>query len=96
MVADEHDKRNRLVALTEAGWAKIAQSHPLWEKPNAVSSARSARRRRGRFEQLWTTASRRSSPSGSMANHRLASDVSGPWPQTRKSDLIDSVGATLA
>ena len=35
MVADEHDKRNRLVALTEAGWAKIAQSHPLWEKPNA-------------------------------------------------------------
>jgi DNA-binding MarR family transcriptional regulator len=44
VVADEHDKRNRLVALTEAGWAKIAQSHPLWEKPNTVSSARSARR----------------------------------------------------
>src|SRR5260370_402420 len=31
-VADEHDKRNRLVALTEAGWAKLAQSQPLWEE----------------------------------------------------------------
>ncbi len=28
VVADEHDKRNRLVALTEAGWAKLAQSQP--------------------------------------------------------------------
>jgi DNA-binding MarR family transcriptional regulator len=32
VVADEHDKRNRLVALTEAGWAKLAQSQPLWEE----------------------------------------------------------------
>jgi DNA-binding MarR family transcriptional regulator len=32
VVADEHDKRNRLVALTEAGWAKLAQSVPLWEE----------------------------------------------------------------
>src|SRR5260370_6196024 len=32
VVADEHDKRNRLVALTEAGWANIAQSQPLWEE----------------------------------------------------------------
>ena len=32
VVADEQDKRNRLVALTEAGWAKLAQSMPLWEE----------------------------------------------------------------
>jgi hypothetical protein len=32
VVADEHDKRNRLVALTEAGRAKLAQSMPLWEE----------------------------------------------------------------
>jgi DNA-binding MarR family transcriptional regulator len=32
LVADEQDKRNRLVALTEAGWAKLAQSMPLWEE----------------------------------------------------------------
>ena len=32
VVADEHDKRNRLVALTEAGRAKLAQSRPLWEE----------------------------------------------------------------
>jgi DNA-binding MarR family transcriptional regulator len=32
VVADEHDKRNRLVALTGAGWAKLAQSQPLWEE----------------------------------------------------------------
>ena len=31
-VADEHDKRNRLVVLTEAGRAKLAQSMPLWEE----------------------------------------------------------------
>ena len=28
---DKHDKRNRLIALTEAGWAKLAQSQPLWQ-----------------------------------------------------------------
>ena len=50
MVADDNDKRNRLVALTEAGWAKLAQSMPLWEEVNAVLSARSARRRRKCFE----------------------------------------------
>ena len=32
VVADKHDKRNRLIALTEAGWAKLAQSQPLWEE----------------------------------------------------------------
>jgi DNA-binding MarR family transcriptional regulator len=32
VVADEHDKRNRLLGLTEAGWAKLAQSTPLWEE----------------------------------------------------------------
>jgi DNA-binding MarR family transcriptional regulator len=32
VVADEHDKRNRLIALTEAGPAKLAQSMPLWEE----------------------------------------------------------------
>src|SRR5260370_41036850 len=32
VVADEHDKRNRLVGLTEAGWGKLAQSQPLWEE----------------------------------------------------------------
>jgi DNA-binding MarR family transcriptional regulator len=32
VVAAEHDKRTRLVALTEAGRAKLAQSVPLWEK----------------------------------------------------------------
>lgn len=32
VVADEHDKRNRLVALTEAGWAKLAETDALWEK----------------------------------------------------------------
>ena len=25
-------RRDRLVALTEAGWAKLAQSQPLWEE----------------------------------------------------------------
>jgi DNA-binding MarR family transcriptional regulator len=38
VVADEHDKRNRLVALTEAGWAKIAQS-----RPSRISHACSSR-----------------------------------------------------
>jgi DNA-binding MarR family transcriptional regulator len=28
---DKHDKRNRLIALTEHGWAKLAQSQPLWQ-----------------------------------------------------------------
>ena len=32
VVADEHDKRNRLVALTDAGWAKLAETDALWEK----------------------------------------------------------------
>jgi DNA-binding MarR family transcriptional regulator len=32
VVADKHDKRNRLIALTEVGWAKLAQSLPLWEE----------------------------------------------------------------
>jgi DNA-binding MarR family transcriptional regulator len=32
VVVDEHDKRNRLVALTEAGRAKLAQPMPLWEE----------------------------------------------------------------
>jgi DNA-binding MarR family transcriptional regulator len=32
VVADERDKRNRLVALTEAGRAKLAQSLPFWEE----------------------------------------------------------------
>jgi DNA-binding MarR family transcriptional regulator len=32
VVADEHDKRNRLVALTEVGRAKLAQSMHLWEE----------------------------------------------------------------
>jgi DNA-binding MarR family transcriptional regulator len=50
VVADDNDKRNRLVALTEAGWAKLAQSMPLWDGVNAVLSARSARRRRECFE----------------------------------------------
>jgi DNA-binding MarR family transcriptional regulator len=45
VVADDNDKRNRLVALTEAGWAKLARSMPLWEEVNAVLSAHSARRR---------------------------------------------------
>jgi DNA-binding MarR family transcriptional regulator len=31
VIADERDKRSRLVALTEAGRAKLAQSLPLWE-----------------------------------------------------------------
>jgi DNA-binding MarR family transcriptional regulator len=32
VVADKHDKRNRLIALTVAGRAKLAQSLPLWEE----------------------------------------------------------------
>jgi DNA-binding MarR family transcriptional regulator len=32
VVADKHDKRIRLVALTKAGRAKLAQSLPLWEE----------------------------------------------------------------
>jgi DNA-binding MarR family transcriptional regulator len=32
VVADERDKRSRLVALTAAGRAKLAQSLPLWEE----------------------------------------------------------------
>jgi DNA-binding MarR family transcriptional regulator len=32
VVAGEHDKRNRLVGLTEAGRAKLAQSLPLWKE----------------------------------------------------------------
>src|SRR5260370_27140482 len=32
VVADEHDKRNRLIALTEAAWANLAQSQPLCEE----------------------------------------------------------------
>jgi DNA-binding MarR family transcriptional regulator len=31
VVADKQDKRNRLVALTEDGWAKLALSQSLWE-----------------------------------------------------------------
>jgi DNA-binding MarR family transcriptional regulator len=41
VVADERDKRNRLVALTEAGRAKLAQSMPLWEEAQ------------GRFERAF-------------------------------------------
>jgi DNA-binding MarR family transcriptional regulator len=32
VVPDDHDKRNRLVALTESGRAKLVESLPLWEE----------------------------------------------------------------
>jgi DNA-binding MarR family transcriptional regulator len=40
VVSDEHDKRNRLVALTEADRAKLAQSMPLWEEAQRRFRAR--------------------------------------------------------
>jgi DNA-binding MarR family transcriptional regulator len=49
VVADEHDKRNRLVALTEAGRAKLAQSMPLWEEAQTPFRARV---RRGEGESV--------------------------------------------
>jgi DNA-binding MarR family transcriptional regulator len=32
VVADQHDRRSRLVALTQAGRKKLAQSLPLWKE----------------------------------------------------------------
>src|SRR5258706_1398537 len=80
VVADEHDKRNRLVALTEAGRAKLAQSMPLWEEAQRrFERAFGEEKAREGFEQHWTTLPRRSSPFGSIANNRGGSDGSGPW-----------------